>query len=142
MKKKRIFKLLSLALVYFFISMKVSASCDAVLTQDAAEFIKEIVDLIRLVVPILLLVMGIVDMAGVVLSSDQDAIKKKTSDFAKRALAAVLVFFVPLFINLLLSIPAVNNSLNLVDDPMCGIDKVNGENNEDETNNPSNVEER
>ena len=52
---------------------------------------------------------------------DENAMKIATSRVFKRFIAAALVFFVPLIINIILSIDAVNNALNLVDDPTCGV---------------------
>lgn len=121
--KKKIEKYLLLVILSFFaVTMFASAeTCNGVFTVEAAEFIKEGFDIIRIAVPILLLVFGTIDMAGAVFSGDAEASKKSASKFGKRAIAAVLVFFVPMLVNLLLGIPAVKNALNLVDDPTCGV---------------------
>lgn len=121
--RKKIEKYLLLASFSFFgIVMLVKAeSCNGIFTVEAAEFIKEGFDIIRIAVPILLLVFGTIDMASAVFSDDPEALKKRGAKFGKRAIAAVLVFFVPLLVNLLLGIPAVKNALNLVDDPTCGV---------------------
>ncbi len=122
MKNKQ-FKLFILALVAFVLEIPQvhAARCDALLTQEAADFISEIVGYIRIGVPILLIVMCSTDLVTVVLSGEQDAIKKALSRIVKRFIAAVAVFFVPTIIMFILSIDAVKDSLNLVDDPTCGI---------------------
>lgn len=51
--------------------------------------------IVKIVVPIILIVMGMIDMAKAVVESNQDAIKKNAITFLKRAIAAILVFFVP-----------------------------------------------
>lgn len=119
MKKKIIF--LFVFLLIFSSGSRVYASCDAILTREAADLISEVVDYIRIGVPILLIILSIIDFAGVVTSDDENAMKVATSRVIKRAIAAVLVFFVPLIIRLILGIDAVSNALNLVDDPTCGV---------------------
>ena len=51
--------------------------------------------IIKIVIPIVLIIMGMIDMSKAVIASDQGAIKKSAIVFGKRALAAVLIFFVP-----------------------------------------------
>lgn len=123
MKKGKKFYILVFMVVSFFMIMPSvnAANCDALLTQEAADFISEIVGYIKIGVPILLIVMGSTDMVTIVMSGEQDAVKKATSRLTKRFIAAVAVFFIPTIITFLLSIDAVKNSLNLVDDPTCGI---------------------
>lgn len=121
MNRKKL-NLTLLGLFIFFAYTNVYAACNAVFTQEAAEFIGELVDIMRTAVPILLLLFGSFDMASVVFSQDPDAIKKSGNRLLKRFIGALLVFFVPLIIKVLLEMPAVNNALNLVDDPLCGID--------------------
>lgn len=120
---KKFEKTILLIFIAFFIAMPAvyAQQCNGIFTVEAAELIKDAFDLIRIAVPILLLLFGSLDMAQAVISSDPEAIKKSGAKFGKRAFAAILVFFVPLIVNLLLSIPAVKNSLNLVDDPTCGL---------------------
>ena len=70
--KKKIEKYLLLVILSFFaVTMFASAeTCNGVFTVEAAEFIKEGFDIIRIAVPILLLVFGTIDMAGAVFSGD------------------------------------------------------------------------
>ncbi len=50
-------------------------------------------DIIKIVVPIILLIMGAIDLAKAVLASDDKEIKAATSKLTKRAIAAAAVFF-------------------------------------------------
>lgn len=120
MKKKTIF-IFILFIILFSGNIVYAEKCDALLTAEAADMISEIVGYIRIGVPILLIILSIIDFAGVVSSDDENAMKIATSRVFKRFIAAALVFFVPLIINIILSIDAVNNALNLVDDPTCGV---------------------
>ncbi len=66
-------------------------------------FLKAILSIIQWGIPILLIVMGSIDLGKAVLASDDKEIKGATSKLIKRALAAVAVFFVPLLVNLLVN---------------------------------------
>lgn len=123
MKNNIIKKMLMLLIVGVAFSINVvhAAGCDAILTTEAADLIKEVVGYIRIGVPILLIILCVVDFAGVIGSNEENAMKQATSRVIKRFIAAALVFFVPLIVGLILGIPAVNNALNLVDDPTCNV---------------------
>ena len=57
-------------------------------------FIGNIINTIKIIVPVLLIIMGIVDMAKAVVSNDDKKMKESTKTFIKRTIYAVLVFFV------------------------------------------------
>ena len=96
--------------------------CDALFTREAAQFIKDIVTLVRIAVPILLIVLCSSDFVSIVTGQDEKVTKTAISRIIKRFICAAAFFFVPLILQLILGIDAVNNALNLVDDPSCGID--------------------
>jgi len=123
MKRKLVKKLFLGLIISIFLSINLvdAASCDALLTADAADFISEVMTIITIAIPILLIVLCSADLVSIVISQDDGAVKKATSRIVKRFIAAAAFFFVPLLINLVLGIDAVKNSLNLVDDPTCGI---------------------
>ncbi len=108
-------------LLFCIVPVVYAEKCDALLTHDAAEFIKEIITYIRIGVPILLIILSVVDFVSVIGSQDDNAMKKAISNVTKRFIAAALIFFVPLIIGLILGIDAVKNALNLVDDPTCEV---------------------
>lgn len=64
--------------------------------------IKQIFTWIRIAVPILLIVLGIMDFTKVVVSQDPDAMKKSTSKFAKRCVMALIIFFIPSIVIMIL----------------------------------------
>lgn len=75
--------------------------------QDLApviKFIKAILQIIQLGIPIILIVMGSIDLGKAVLSSDDKEIKGATSKLIKRAIAAVAVFFVTTIVTLLMNL--------------------------------------
>lgn len=123
MKKSVLKKLfLTLIMVSFVCFDTVFADdCTGLLTQEAADLIAEVIGYIRIGVPILLIVLCASDLITVVTSQEDSAVKKAGSRIVKRFIAAAAFFFVPLIIQVILGIDAIKNSLNLVDDPTCGI---------------------
>ncbi|MDD2496469.1 MAG: hypothetical protein PHE29_14930 [Tissierellia bacterium] len=61
--------------------------------------IKKIVELIQILVPIGLILMGSIDFGKAVISSNEDTIKKEQKKFISRCIAAVLVFLVVVIVN-------------------------------------------
>lgn len=64
------------------------------------KFIKVIVNLIKIAVPIGLIVYGSLDLGKAVIAGKEDEIKANQQVLLKRLLAAVLVFFVTTFVEL------------------------------------------
>ena len=56
--------------------------------------VSTIVMIVKIVVPILLIIFGMLDLAKAVIASKEDEIKKAQMTFVKRLIAAVRVFFV------------------------------------------------
>ena len=79
-------------------------NCEQLFGQDVVNFINEIMKWIRICVPILLIVLGILDFSKAVFSKTEDDMKKTREKFIKRIVAAVLVFLAPIFVNMILSV--------------------------------------
>ena len=73
---------------------------------------------IKVAIPIILIVLGMLDMGKAVTSGKDDEIKKQLKIFLFRAIAAVLVFFVPSIVGLIMQ--TVNTSTNNSLDGACG----------------------
>ena len=69
--------------------------------------VSTIYTLIKVAVPLLLIIFGMLDLGKAVISQKEDDIKKQQNVFIKRLIAAALVFFVFAIVQLL---------VNLVDD--------------------------
>lgn len=61
-----------------------------------------IVDIVKIVVPIGLIVMGLMDFSKSVTASDEKVQKKSVTIFVKRVMAAILVFLVPWIVEVLM----------------------------------------
>ena len=78
-----------------------------VLATDACGGILPIVKFIRQgIFPIILIIMGSIDLGKAVLSSDDKEIKGATGRLIKRAIAAVAVFFVTTIVTILMDMLA------------------------------------
>ena len=71
-------------------------------------FVKEVINIISIFVPIILILMMSIQIFKMVLSSDDKALKEGFKSLIIKAIVASCVFFVPTLVNLLLSL--VNNS--------------------------------
>lgn len=75
---------------------------------------------IQIVVPILLVILGMIDLMKAVIAGKEDEIKKNQMTFVKRLIAAAIVFFVFVIVKLLVSFVA-DNSENILDCVDCFI---------------------
>lgn len=67
------------------------------------------VTIIKIVIPLILIVLGMVDLGQAVVSSDDKAINKAVTTLLKRFVAAIIVFFVPTIVS------AIFNALDIID---------------------------
>lgn len=78
-------------------------SCE-LFSDDAIKIIDDVMKVIRIAVPILLVVLGMTDFLRATFSDNEDNMKKDRDRFIKRIIAAIIVFIVPIFVNLVLNI--------------------------------------
>lgn len=83
--------------------LDVSQVCSK-LNSDLVTFIHNIVVLIKIAVPIVLVLFGMLDLGKGVIAAKEDEIKKGQSTFIKRLLAGVLVFFMITIVQLVISL--------------------------------------
>ena len=85
------------------------ADIDCSTYSEILDIVSEIFGWIQIIAPVLLIVFGALDFTKATLSNDQDMLKKATSNFVKRALCAIGIFFLPMLINLLFSMDGVKD---------------------------------
>ena len=85
-----------------------NASGDALLVMDSMipNLVSTIINLIKIVVPILLVVFGMLDLGKAVMAQQEDEIKKGQQTFVKRLIAAVIVFLVVFVVQIVLGLVA------------------------------------
>lgn len=59
---------------------------------------------VRVLVPILIILLGTLDLSKAVIAGKEDNIKKAQTDFIKRVIIGVAIFFVPLLVNLVMDL--------------------------------------
>ena len=71
--------------------------------------ISTIVTVIKIAVPILLIIFGMLDLGKAVVAAKEDEIKKGQQTFIKRAIAAIIVFFVIQIVQIVVRFVSGNN---------------------------------
>lgn len=124
MQKNRVFTIIIMLLLALIVCFEpvYAIECNGLLTVGAAEMLQDAMNIVRFAVPILLIFLGSFDMGAAVIADDKDALKKSTSKLVKRCIAAVVIFFIPLFVEVALNLPGIKGNIVLVDDPLCGIE--------------------
>lgn len=55
--------------------------------------------IVKIVIPIILIILGMIDFSKAVISSDDKVIKDSAFTLLKRVVAAIIIFFIPTIIN-------------------------------------------
>lgn len=77
-------------------------TCEGLIDEDLMTIINLVLDIARIAAPIVLLVLITIDLGQVVISNDKEAMPKAISRSVKRAIAAVVIFFIPYIVNLII----------------------------------------
>lgn len=72
--------------------------------------VSAVITILCIAVVVLLIVMGTVDMLKAVMAGKDDEIKKAQGILIKRVIAAVIVFFIPLIVKLVLQLIPIEGS--------------------------------
>lgn len=78
--------------------------------SEAVGLAKMVIKVLQIAVPIGLIVMGTIDMAKAVIAGDEKKMKEAQKPFIKRIIAAVIVFLIPIIVNMILSFVTKGNS--------------------------------
>lgn len=92
-------------------------SCKDLFSPSTIKEIDKIMGLVRIAVPIILIVFGIIDFFRATFSDNEDNMKKDRERFIKRIIAAIIVFIVPMFVHLVLTI--ANNVWGYINPETC-----------------------
>lgn len=82
--------------------------CSSAGVADLFGLLGLFITIFKIVIPILLIIFGMLDMGKAVTAGKDDEIKKSALTFLRRIVAAVLVFFIPSIVGLVMSL--INNS--------------------------------
>ena len=95
---------------------------DGIMSQDLKDVLQFAMNIIRIAVPILLIVLVAVDFGSAVISNDKEITSKVVSKVVKRVIAALVIFFIPTIVNVLLEMPGVSDWIST--DPSCQVEKL------------------
>lgn len=79
---------------------------------NAVQIIGWILNFIKILVPLALIILGMVDFGKATISSDEKALSKATSSLIRRFIVGVIIFFIPTIVFALLNITNVSDESN------------------------------
>lgn len=77
-------------------------------TVKVWQLLGSVITLIKIVIPLILIVLGMVDLGKAVISNEDKAINKSVTKLVQRFVAAVVVFFIPAIVS------AIFNAIDLM----------------------------
>lgn len=82
-------------------------------TKDVWRFVGWVVNIVKIVIPVILIVLAIIAFGKAVISDDDKEIKTAVSSLIKKFIIAVLIFFIPqIVLGLFGAIHAADETLN------------------------------
>lgn len=111
--KKKVFMIIALAMIALYVPNVMAVNitgCDSLqgvmIDVKIANVVHTIITVIKIAVPIILVVMGMLDLFKGITAQKEDEMKKGQGTFVKRLIAAALIFFVVSIVQLLVSLVA------------------------------------
>lgn len=77
-------------------------------TANIWKVIGEVLDIIRIVIPLIIIVLGMLDLGKIVISGDSKAMKESQKMFIKRLIYGLAIFFVTTIVKLVFSLVEAN----------------------------------
>lgn len=94
-------------------------------TETIAVVVRSVVNIIKIIIPILLIIWGMLDLGKAVIAQKEDEIKKGQQTFIKRLIAAVIVFFIVVIVQVIVGIVATDtDQANVKDCINCFINST------------------
>ncbi len=75
-------------------------------TASIWHFVGQLVTVFKIIIPIIIIILGIIDLGKAVIASDEKEISKATNFLIKRFIAGIVIFFIPTIVGALFSILA------------------------------------
>lgn len=100
---------------------KIYSECESVLgdvndEESVAWLLQKLLNYIKILGPTIAIVMGSIDFTKAILASDEEHMKKTQKSFVNRLIAAILLFFIPLLVSILLGFFGITT-----DNATCGL---------------------
>lgn len=116
---KKIILFISLLFVSNVNALEVNEFCSNEYLQPYITIVSTLVNLIKIAVPIILIVLGMIDMLKAVASQKDDEIKKGQKNLISRLISGAIVFFVVAIVQLIMNIIATSVDNNGIMDCVC-----------------------
>lgn len=107
-----IFMLFNNCIVYAEDTINYNNICDNEGIMNAMQIVGYILNTIKILVPLILIVLGMVDFGKAVISSDEKALSKAASSLVKRFVAGIIIFYIPTIVFALLNTTHVSEENN------------------------------
>ena len=125
--KKKLILMIILAMVLCYVPSVLAINitgCEAAIPGAAidvriANTVRTIILVIQIAVPVVLVIMGMLDLLKGITAQKEDEIKKGQQILVKRLIAAALVFFIVAIVKLLVSFAAGRDSENILTCANC-----------------------
>jgi len=91
--------------------MDLAHMCAELAANEIGTIIKAVINLIKIGVPIILVILGMLDMGKAVMSQKEDEIKKNQSLLIKRVIYAVVVFLVISIVQFAIGLVATDDNI-------------------------------
>ena len=76
--------------------------CNDLFDQSLIDLLNDILKYPRIIVPILVIGLGLIDLGKAVMASKEDEMKKAQKTFIKRIIIGVAFFFIPALVNIIM----------------------------------------
>lgn len=76
--------------------------CNDLFDQSLIDLLNDILKYPRIIVPILVIGLGLIDLGKAVMASKEDEMKKAQKTFIKRVIIGVAFFFIPALVNIIM----------------------------------------
>ena len=73
-------------------------------TANVWQVVGWIMMVFKIIIPLLLIIFGMLDLGKAVTSNKEDEIKKATASLMRRAIAAVVIFFIPTLVGVIMGL--------------------------------------
>lgn len=94
-------------------------NCQQLIGDGAIDLINDILNYVKILVPVLLIGLGLADFFKALVSSQEDGMKKAQGKFIKRLLVAAIIFLIPALVNLLMN--SVNGVWSHINADACNV---------------------
>ena len=96
--------------------------CEVLISPELRELIDKYMTWIRILVPLVLIVLCMMDLGKAVMAFKEDEMKKVKSTVIKRLIIGVVIFFVPTIVNFTINFADTYFDANIFKNGTCGIE--------------------